>query len=142
MELKEDRILEEVRREPSLSNVEEELEEKQNKTILFLGERIVEPVNPVIFENGIFFVERNSECLLIRPKTVKKYLKLLRGTRRAVKFERSTKEILIPLSQTRENPMLWFEKKYVLNGKRNQQGRFIREVWKHRNEVFCEVTMG
>ena len=142
MELKEDRILEEVRREPSLSNVEEELEEKQNKTILFLGERIVEPVNPVIFENGIFFVERNSECLVIRPKTVKEYLKLLRGTRRMSKFECGVKEIMIPLSQTRENPMLWFEQTYVQNGKRNQQGRFIQEVWKHRNEVFTEVMLG
>ena len=130
MELREDRILEELEEQP------------KRKTIFFLDERVVEPVNTVIFENGIFFVERISECLVIRSKTVKQYLKHVRGTKRTVKFERKIKDILIPLSQTRENSMLWFEKKYVLNGKRNQQGRFIQEVWKHRNNVFSEVMMG
>ena len=141
MELKEDLILGEEQKKLSLSNVEEESEEqpKREKTIFFLGERIVEPVNPVIFENGIFFVERAPECLVIRPKTAKEYLKHVRGRKRTVKFERRLRDILIPLSQ---NPMLWFEEKYVQNGKRNQQGRFIREIWKYKDEVFSEVMLG
>ena len=140
MELKEDRVLEKMWKGHSLSNVEEELEEQSKRKIFFLGERVVEPVNPVIFENGIFFVEHTSECLIIRPKTVRYYLKLVKGRKRAVKFEQRTKDILIPVIA--ENSMKWFEKKYVLNGKRNQQGRFIREIWKHRNDVFGEATLG
>ena len=128
MELREDRILEELEEQP------------KRKTIFFLDERVVEPVNTVIFENGIFFVERISECLVIRSKTVKQYLKHVKGTKRMIKFEQSAKEILIPLSQT--NTIQWFEQKYVQNGKRNQQGRFIREVWKYRNEVFSDVMLG
>jgi len=145
MELKElSRVLEEAWKEPSLSNVEKTKEQpKREKKIFFLGERAVEPQNLVIFENGIFFVERASEYLVIRPKTLKEYLKKVRGTNRTIKFERGAKEILIPLTQTRENPIRWFEERYIEpNGKRNQQKRFIQEIWKYRNEVFGGVMMG
>ena len=113
-------------------------EQPRRKTTFFLGERKVEPQNTVVFENRIFFVERTSECLIIRPKTVKEYLKLARGTTRMVKFERKAKDILIPTLA--KNPMKWFKEKYVENRKKNQQGRFISDVWKHRNEVFSEVA--
>lgn len=125
--------------ESFLGNIEEE--EEKEKTIFFLGERVVEPVNQVIFENGMFFVERCSDCLVIRSKTVKEYLKHVRGTKRAVKFERTAKDILIPLHLS-QCPMVWFKEMYVENAKGNQQGRFIREVWKYRNEVFGEVMVG
>ena len=141
------RILSEVWKDPlMISNASEEIEKEQpkrEKKIFFLDERKVEPQNPVIFENGIFFVERASECLVIRPKTVKEYLKKVRGTERTTKIERGAKDILIPLSQTAENPVMWFEKKYIgTDGKRNLQGRFIREIWKYRTEVFSEVMLG
>lgn len=125
------------REETSLSTVKEE--PKREKTIFFLGERIVNSVNPVIFENGIFFVERTPECLIIRPKSVKEYLKRVKGTGRMAKFEREAKDILIP--GVAENPMNWFEKKYVESSKQNQQGRFIQEIWKHKKEVFSGGTM-
>ena len=114
--------------------------EEEQKTIFFLGERTVEPVNPVIFENELFFVERTSQCLLIRPRAVRHYLKHTKGTKRLVKFDRCAKEILIPTIA--DDPMTWFKEKYVENRKRNQQGRFVSNVWKHRNEVFSEVTVG
>lgn len=140
------RILEEVWKDPLMkSNVKETKNEqpKREKRIFFLGKRPVEPQNPVVFENGIFFVERTPEFLVIRPKTMKEYLKKVRGTDRTIKIERGAKDILIPLSQTRENPVRWFEQKYVeQNGKRNTQGRFIREIWKHKKEVFGGVMLG
>ena len=111
--------------------------EDVQRTIFFLGEREVESQNPVIFENEIFFVEQTSQCLLIRPRAVKHYLTHVNGTKRPVKFDQSAKEILIP--RIAENPMMWFKEKYVENRKRNQQGRFVSEVWKHRNEVFSEM---
>lgn len=140
-----DKVLEEAWKEPPLSNVEETKNEqpKRKKTLFFLGERKVELQNPVVFENGIFFVERASEYLVIRPKTVKEYLKKVRGTDRTIRIERKAKDIIVPLSQTMENPVRWFEEKYVeQNGKRNVQGRFIREIWKHKKEVFGEVMLG
>ena len=140
------RILEEVWKDPLMrSNARESEKEqpKREKKIFFLGERAVEPQNQVIFENGIFFVERTSECLVVRPKTVKEYLKKVRGTDRTIRIERGAKDILIPISQTRENPMKWFEQKYVeSDGKRNTQGRFIREIWKHKKEGFGGVMLG
>ena len=137
-------VLEEAFTSP-LSNVEEAKNEQpeRKKRIFFLGERKVKAENPVIFENGIFFVERTSEYLIIRPKTVKEYLKKVRGLDRTIKIERGAKDIIVPLSQTAENPIKWFEQKYVeSNGKRNVQGRFIREIWKYRTEVFSEVMIG
>lgn len=138
------KVLEMACKEPSLSSIEEPKEQpKRKKRTFFLGERAVESQNPVIFENGMFFVERTSENLVIRPKTVKQYLKKIRGTNRAMKIERGAEDILIPFRQTRENPMTWFEEKYVeTNGKRNIQGRFIREIWKYRKEIFGQVMMG
>ena len=140
-------VLEEVWKDPlMISNVSKEVEKEQpkrKKRTFFLGERTVEPENPVIFSNGIFFVERTSECLVIRPKTVKEYLKMIRGTERTIIVDRGAKDILIPLSQTAENPMKWFEQNYVeSNGKRNTQGRFIQEIWKHKKEVFSEGMIG
>ena len=138
-------VLEDSWKNPMISNVEETKNEQpvRKKKIFFLGERTVEPQNPVVFENGIFFVERTSEYLVIRPKTVKEYLKKVRGLDRTIKIERRAKDIIVPLSQTRENPMIWFEQMYVeSNGKRNTQGRFIREIWKHKKEVFSEVMLG
>jgi len=145
MELEElNRVLEEVWKEPSLSDVKETKEQSERKkAIFFLGERKVEPQNPVLFENRIFFVERASEFLVIKPKTVKEYLKKVSGSNRTIKFERGAKEILIPLTQTRENPIRWFEERYIEpNGKRNRQGQFIQEIWKYRTDVFKEVMMG
>jgi len=147
MELEEmNRVLEEVWKNPSLSDVEKELEEQpkqRKKRFFFLGERKVIPENPVIFENGIFFVERASEFMVIKPKTVKEYLQMVRGTKRMTKVEKVAKEILIPLSQTNENPIRWFEQKYVeSNGERNMQGRFIREIWKYKKEVFGGAMLG
>lgn len=141
------RILSEVWKDPlMISNAREEPEKEQperKKKIFFLGERKVEPQNTVIFSNNVFFVERASECLVIRPKTVKEYLQKVRGTERTTKIERGAKDILVPLSQTMENPIRWFEKKYVeQDGKRNLQGRFIREIWKHKKDVFSEVMLG
>ena len=140
------RILEEVWKDPlMISNARESEKEqpKREKKIFFLGERAVEAQNQVIFENGIFFVERTSDCLVVRPKTVKEYLKKVRGTDRTIKIERGAKDILIPISQTMENPMRWFEEKYVeSDGKRNVQGRFIREIWKHKKDVFEGVMIG
>ena len=138
-------VLEDVWKHPMMSDVEETENEqpKRKKTIFFLGERTVKPQNPVVFSNGVFFVERVSEYLVIRPKTVKEYLKKVRGTDRTIEIERGAKEIIVPLSQTRENPMKWFEQMYVeSNGNRNVQGRFIREIWKHKKEVFGEVMVG
>lgn len=141
------RILSEVWKDPlMLSNAREDPEKEQperKKKIFFLGERKVEPQNPVIFENSVFFVERTSECLVIRPKTMKEYLQKVRGTERTTKINRGAKDILVPLSRTRENPIRWFEKKYVeTDGKRNIQRRFIRKIWKHKKEVFGGVMMG
>ena len=139
-------VLEEVWKSP-MDRVEESDEEakqqpKQKKTF-FLGEKAVKPQNPVIFSNGVFFVERAPQFLVIRPKTVKEYLRKVRGTERTIKIQRAPKEILIPLPQTRENPIKWFEERYVEQSrKRNQQGRFIKEIWKYRNEVFKGVMMG
>lgn len=138
-------VLEDSWKNPMISNVEETKNEQpvRKKKIFFLGERTVEPQNPVVFENGIFFVERTSDCLVVRPKTVKEYLKKVRGTDRTIKIERGAKDILIPISQTMENPMRWFEEKYVeSDGKRNVQGRFIREIWKHKKDVFEGVMIG
>jgi len=135
-----DQILEEVSKEPLLSNLEEP-EREQSKRTFFLGERTVEPQNQVIFENRMFFVEKVSEFLLIRPKVTRMYLKKIRGTNRIAKFERGAKEIMVPQGVAK-NPIPWFKKRYVENSKRNQQGRFIREIWKYKNEVFSEVTMG
>ena len=138
-------VLEDSWKNSMISNVEETKNEQpvRKKKIFFLGERTVEPQNPVVFENGIFFVERTSEYLVIRPKTVKEYLKKVRGLDRTIKIERRAKDIIVPLSQTRENPIRWFEQMYVeSNGKRNTQGRFIREIWKHKKEVFSGVMLG
>lgn len=138
-------VLEEVWKNPSLSVVEEDPEEQQKrkKRIFFLGERKIEAQNRVIFENGIFFVEMVPEYLVIKPKTVKEYLQMVRGTKRMTIIERGAKDILVPITQTNENPMRWFEQKYVeQNGKRNIQGRFIQEIWKYRNETFREAMMG
>jgi len=142
MELNENRNLGGVWREESfLSNREEVPEEqpKREKIIFFLGERKVEPQNTVIFENGTFFVERTAECLIVRPKIAKEYLKLVRG-RRMVKFERKAKDILLPT--VAEDSEQWFKEKYVESSKGNHQGRFIREIWKYKNEVFSEVVLG
>ena len=139
--------LEEVwKKPPMISDVKEEPENEQpkrEKKLFFLGERALEPQNPVVFTNGVFFVERIPECLIVRQKTVKEYLKKVRGTDRTIKIERGAKDILVPLSRTRENPIRWFEEKYVeSNEKQNTQGRFIREIWEYRNEVFSEVMLG
>ena len=137
-------VLEDAWNHPMISDVEETKNEqpKRKKRLFFLGERAIEPLNQVIFENGVFFVERTSEYLVIRPKTVKEYLKKVRGMDRTIKIERGAKDIIVPLSHTAENPVKWFEQKYVLNSKRNTQGRFIRQIWKYKEEVFSEVMLG
>ena len=137
-------VLEDVWKHPMISNDDETKNEqpKRKKKLFFLGERTVEPLNQVVFSNGVFFVERASEYLVIRPKTVKEYLKKVRGMDRTMKIERRAKDILIPLREVAENPMKWFEEKYVLNSKRNTQGRFIRQIWKYKKDVFSEVMLG
>ena len=136
-------VLQEMCKTPVIRCVEEtKNEQSKRKKLFFLGERAVEAQNPVVFSNGVFFVERTSEYLVIRPKTVKEYLKKIRGMSRTMKIERGAKDILIPLREVVENPMKWFEQKYVLNSKRNTQGRFIRQIWKYKKEVFGEVMLG
>ena len=137
-------VLQDAWKHPMISDVEETKNEqpKRKKKLFFLGERAVEPLNQVIFSNGVFFVERTSEYLVIRPKTVREYLKKVRGMDRTMKIERRAKDIIVPLSQVSENPIQWFEEKYVLNSKRNTQGRFIRQIWKYKEQVFGEVMLG
>ena len=137
-------VLQEMCKTPVLRCVEETNNEqpKRKKKLFFLGERAVESQNPVVFSNGVFFVERTSEYLVIRPKTVREYLKKVRGMDRTMRIERGAKDILIPFREVVENPMKWFEQKYVLNSKRNTQGRFIRQIWKYKKEVFSEVMLG
>ena len=136
--------LEDAWKHPMISDDDETKNEqpKRKKRLFFLGERAVESLNQVVFSNGVFFVERTSEYLVIRPKTVKEYLKKVRGMDRTMKIERRAKDIIVPLSHTAENPMKWFEEKYVLNSKRNTQGRFIRQIWKYKKDVFGEVMLG
>ena len=141
-------VLEDAWKYPMISDDDETKNEqpKRKKKLLKLGERKVKAENPVIFENGKFFVERASEYLVIRPKTMTEYLKKFfredGTTYKILKFERRVKDIIIPLSHTAENPMKWFEEKYVLNSKRNTQGRFIRQIWKYKKDVFGEVMLG
>ena len=137
-------VLEEMCKSPEIRCVEETKNEqpKRKKRLFFLGERAIEPLNQVIFSNGVFFVERTSEYLVIRPKTVKEYLKKVRGMDRTIKIERGAKDIIVPLSHTAENPVKWFEQKYLLNSKWNTQGRFIRQIWKYKEQVFSEVMLG
>lgn len=137
-------VLEDAWKHPMISDDDETKNEqpKRKKRLFFLGERAVEPLNQVVFSNGVFFVERTSECLVIKPKTVKEYLKKVRGMDRTMKIECRAKDILIPLREVAENPMKWFEQKYVLNSKRNTQGRFIRQIWKYKEDVFGEVMLG
>lgn len=137
-------VLEDAWKHPMISDDDETKNEqpKRKKRLFFLGERAVEPLNQVVFSNGVFFVERTSEYLVIRPKTVKEYLKKVRGMDRTMKIERRAKDILIPLREVAENPVKWFEQKYVLNSKRNTQGRFIRQIWKYKEDVFGEVMLG
>ena len=137
-------VLEDAWKHPMISDVEETKNEqpKRKKRLFFLGERAIEPLNQVTFSNGVFFVERTPEYLVIRPKTVKEYLKKVRGMDRTIKIERGAKDIIVPLSHTAENPIKWFKQKYVLNSKRNTQGRFIRQIWKYKEQVFSEVMLG
>ena len=122
---------------------ETENEVTRKKKTFFLGERKVEAENQVTFENGVFFVERASEFLVIRPKVMKKYASEFYredgSSYKTLEFERGAKEIIVPLRVV-DTPMKWFEERYISDGRQNQQGRFIREIWKHRDEVFGEVN--
>jgi len=141
-----DEVLEENVWGPIKSDVRVYSEKKpKRRRSLFLGKRMVEAKNPVVFENGVFFVERGEEFLVIRPKTLKEYSEKVKvKSRKAPITEirrvlRGPADIIIPLIALKNNPIQWFEEKYINNNKRDKQSRFIREIWNHRTEVFGEV---
>lgn len=115
----------------------------KQKRVYYLGEFPVEPQNPVIFSNGLFFVEKATQSLIIRPKIEKRYIKKVRKSKRIVEITKSKAEILIPLQATAENPQLWFKSNYLNQAiKRNAQNAFIKQIWKYRDEIFKEVCVG
>ena len=130
-----------------VSEEQREQEEKREKKLLFLGKKEITPRSDsiVLFENGSFFIEMINGSFVIRPKFIKEYLRL-KGTRRNkkyIKLVKSAKPILIPMPVTRENPMLWFEQQYLKNAKgKNEQSRFIRAIWEHRQEFISMLCMG
>ena len=138
------RVLEEVWKDllPMISQDEEPQKKVREKTEFYLGERKVEPVNPVIFENGVFFVERGSSFLVIRPKTMKRYTKKIRGTERTIKIEKGAKDIMIPFIISGENPLEYFKQTYLDGARNNLQGRFVRKVWEYRDEIFGGGIVG
>ena len=138
------RVLEEAWKDPlpMISQDEEPQKKVREKTEFYLGERKVEAVNPVIFENGVFFVERGSSFLVIRPKTMKRYTKKIRGTERTIEAEKGPNDIIVPLRTSRENPGEYFKRTYLDGSRNNAQGRFVRKVWKYREDIFNEVMMG
>ena len=138
------RVLEEAWKDPlpMISQDEEPQKKIREKTTFYLGERKVEPVNPVIFENGVFFVERGSSFLAIRPKTMKRYTKKIRGTERTIKVEKGAKDIMIPFLILRKNPVEYFKQTYLDGARNNLQGRFVRKVWEYRDEIFGGGIVG
>jgi len=115
----------------------------KKRRIYYLGKFPVEPQNLVIFSNGTFFVERTAQSIIIRPKTVKKYIKKVRKSKRIVEIIKSKAEILIPLPVAAENPQLYFEYNYLNQAiKRNSQNSFIKQIWKYKDKIFKEVCVG
>lgn len=136
-------ILEKVWEQPSMTSVDNIPKKAKTKKTTLLGEFAVEPTNPITFENGIFFVEKRDQSLVIKPKTKKRYIRKVRNDKRTIEITKGRNEILIPLQGVNENPIAWFELNYLNQIKRrNTQSRLIKEVWKYRDQVFKEVLVG
>lgn len=136
-------ILSEVWRHPPIVSIDTTQNKAKPKKTIPLGEFTLEPNNPVTFENGIFFVEKVNQSLIIRPKTIKKYIRKVWGGNRTIEITKGRNEILVPLQGINENPIAWFELNYLNQiKKRNTQSNLIKEVWKYRDQVFKEVLVG
>jgi len=124
---------------------ENQQDQEKERKILFLGKKEITPRSDIVlYENGIFFIELVSGSFVIRPKYMREYLRVKgrRGNKRYTKFTRAANPIVIPMMTVRENPIRWFEQNYLSNVKRNQQGAFIKAIWKHRHEFMPMLMMG
>ena len=131
--------------EPVARIEENQRDQEKERKILFLGKKEITPRSDIVlYENGEFFIELVSGSFIIRPKYIREYLRVKgrRGNKRYTKFVRTPNPIVIPMMTVRENPIRWFEQNYLSNVKRNQQGAFIKAIWKHRHEFMPMLMMG
>lgn len=116
---------------------------KRKTNLTFIGESETESINTVVYRDDSLLVERTGMSLTIKPRTFKTYENKIRKGKKEIELTKFPRWIVIPPLETFENPIRYFEERYMTRSKNtNMQEKFIQKIWEKRDEIFREVLTG